>query len=165
MKHASPRVCLQRTLGCGSGGILDCHQPLNLNHTSGVTSLEVTICLNLSQSSPCGILRINCSSNASSSSSESSSRSYDPNGDVPGACDAVLSPSFSFSFVGCCLCGRTSGGGGHDFAGSVNVAGAGVQVVVSILCGRIDVGGGSGGVARWVGGDSDVCSWHRWIDG
>lgn len=59
------------------------------------------------------------------------------------------------------MCGRTSGGGGHDFAGSVNVAGAGVriQAVVTILRGRIElrgVGGGSKGVARWVGGDCDV---------
>lgn len=43
---------------------------------------------------------MNCSSNTKSSSSESSSRSYGPRKDIPGACAAAFSLSFSFS-LGC----------------------------------------------------------------
>ena len=60
-------------------------RPLNLNQTSLGTSLLSIILLNLSQSSPGGIRRMNCSSNVRSSSSESNSRSYGPRKDVPDA--------------------------------------------------------------------------------
>ena len=71
--------------------------PLNLNHTSSPTSREAIAFFNLSQSSPGGIRKMNCSSKARSSSSESSSLSYCPKKDVPGAWDAALSLNLSLS--------------------------------------------------------------------
>jgi len=71
--------------------------PLNLNHTSLVISLLDTIVRSFSQSSPSGILKINCSSNTKSSSSLSKSLSKVPRNDVVIPWLA-FSPSFSLSF-------------------------------------------------------------------